>query len=129
MIQQECVVCVNESRVDPYQSPHLATHAICRQCLQTYVHGKVVKEQNTKIICPGTDCKVELTYEEIRANSESDTFVMSDSSQQGADLDMTNFLFEEPARQILISNSVQTINVAKVNSFPMLVSCPPLVLI
>lgn len=37
---------------------------------------------------------------------------------------MTNFLSKEPARQILISNSVQILNVAKVSSFPILVSSP-----
>jgi hypothetical protein len=107
------VVCVNKAPFDPYQSPLLATHVICRHCLQRYVHGKVVEEKRTKIICPGADCNLELTYEELRANSESDTFAMSDSSPTKADLDMTTFFCKKPATLIPISRSVPILNAGK----------------
>jgi hypothetical protein len=77
------------------------------------------------IICPGADCNVELTYEELRANSESDTFAMSDSSPTKADLDMTTFFCKKPARAIPISKSVPILSAGKVSSFPMLVLSTP----
>jgi len=72
---RECVVCTNEKeRVHFAWTGHVATHAICHHCMQQYLWGKIVEDKLTSIKCPGSECKQDLTYEEIKHHAAPFTF-------------------------------------------------------
>ena len=124
---RECVVCMDQKkRVDFEWTGHVATHAICHHCMQQYLWGKIVEDKVTSIKCPGSECKLDLTYEEIKHHAAPFTFERYISAQtfwqRGLEIVTINFFFSDLVKRIQISSHAPIQNVARVKWSPISVS-------
>ena len=70
--ESECVVC--EDSTDFPETTHLREHAICHECIKSYLHIKIMKEGAVDIPCPISGCDASLEYGEIQIHVKETEF-------------------------------------------------------